>query len=395
MPFLHRTAIFIQNLQFQWVVFQGLPLMEHMIWPETSVNGVGISHHRVGGPGGGAFNDNPYMFGMPSQADPFDRSERNGFRCVSYFETSKIPTEAFEPVIGEFLIPALEVPDPADDTEYEVLKNYFEYDRTELSPEIKFSKVNEAGWTLEKVEYMTAYNEEKMAAFLFLPSNSSPPYQTVIYGPGTNVMFQNSSDEIENFFEFKAFLEFLVHNGRAVVFPIIDESFERKVKVPSLYDPVTYKYTTFISHVVKDYRRTLDYLETRDDIDMNKIAFYGMSLGPTLGTYLTAVDKRIKTSIFYAGGLQRETRPESAEVHYLTRIDVPVLMLNGRYDSIFGLDGINSMYKYIGTLEPDKKIIFYDTDHLAPQEELIKETLGWLDHYFGKVPISRARLALR
>lgn len=336
---------------------------------------------------GGAYNDNPYMFAAPSQAHPLDRSDRNGFRCALYLPDTRIPEQAFETSVGEFLIPALEIPDLVDDTQYEFFTTFFNYDETDLEAKTVSSEVSSYGYTIEKIEYLTAYDDEKMAAYLFLPNNVSPPYQTVIYGPGSNVLWQESSDDIEDFFEFKAFCEFFVKNGRAVVFPIIDESFERKVKTPSIFEPGTHRYTTWVSNVVKDYRRTLDYLQTRDDIDMSKVAFYGMSLGPTLGTYLTAVDDRIKTAIFYAGGLRRKTRPESAEVHYLARINVPVLMLNGRYDSIFGIDGITGMYEHIGTPEPDKKIILYESDHLAPQEDLIKETLNWLDIYFGKVDI--------
>ena len=60
-------------------------------------------------------------------------------------------------------------------------------------------------------------------------------------------------------------------------------------------------------------------------------------------------------------------------------------MINGRFDSIFGLDGILNMYKLIGTPEPEKKLVLLDSDHLAPQEDLIRETLAWLDQQFGQV----------
>lgn len=38
-----------------------------------------------------------------------------------------------------------------------------------------------------------------------------------------------------------------------------------------------------------------------------------------------------------------------------------------------------------GTQEGDKKIILYDTDHILPRAEYIKETLAWLDKYLGPV----------
>jgi hypothetical protein len=32
-----------------------------------------------------------------------------------------------------------------------------------------------------------------------------------------------------------------------------------------------------------------------------------------------------------------------------------------------------------------KKLLLYDTDHFVPRNELIKETLAWLDKYLGHV----------
>ena len=38
---------------------------------------------------GGAWKDVHYMYGTITQADPFDRSEKNGIRCVIYPENGK------------------------------------------------------------------------------------------------------------------------------------------------------------------------------------------------------------------------------------------------------------------------------------------------------------------
>jgi eukaryotic-like serine/threonine-protein kinase len=334
---------------------------------------------------GGAWNDNPYMFGAPSQASPFDRSERNGFRCVLYTKEEEIPETAYVMAKDEFVSLKDNLPEPVSDEQFEVYKAYYDYDKTELFDEIIYRQENKGNWVLEKVEFETAYDNERMVAYLFLPTNAQPPYQSVIYGPGSNVLWQENSDSIGGFFEFKAFLEFFVKSGRVVIFPIIDESFERKVDTPSFFYEGTHQFTSYLTKVVKDYRRCLDYLETRNDFDMEKVAFYGMSMGPIFGAHLTAVDQRIKTNIFYAGGLGPVNRPESNMAYFLPRIKIPTLMINGRFDSIFGSDGILNMYKLIGTPKPYKKLILFDSDHLAPQEDLIRETLAWLDQEFGQV----------
>ncbi len=334
---------------------------------------------------GGAWNDNPYMFGAQSQAGPFDRSDRNGFRCASYPDPESIPKRAFLSANDDFTFQSLKLPEPVSDTQFETYKSYYDYDQNELYDEVVSRTENEEGWVLEKVEFEAAYDNERMAAYIFLPSNAKPPYQSVIYGPGSNVLWQENSDDIEGFFEFKAFLEFFVRSGRAVIFPIIKGSFERREETTSFYQFGTHKFTNYITKVVKDYRRCLDYLETRSDFDMEKIAFYGMSMGPVFGSYLSAVDDRIKTNIFYAGGINKLARPEANLAHFLPRIKIPTLMINGRYDSIFKLDGIMSMYNLLGTPEGDKKLVLFDSDHLAPQEDLVRETLAWLDQQFGQV----------
>ena len=334
---------------------------------------------------GGAWNDNPYMFGAPSQADPFDRSERNGFRCALYSNPDSIPETAFLFAKEDFYIKQEDLPEPIPDEQFETYKTYYDYDKYELYEEIVSRKENEEGWILEKVEFNTAYDDERMAAYIFIPANAKPPYQAVIYGPGSNVLWQENSDDIENFFEFTAFLEFFVRSGRAVIFPIIKGSFERREETPAFFYPGTHKFTSYITRVVKDYRRCLDYLETRNDFDMDKIAFYGMSMGPVFGVFLTAVDQRIKTNIFYAGGIANLDRPEANIAYFLPRVKIPTLMINGRYDSLFGLEAIMSMFYLLGTPEGDKKLVLFDSDHLAPREDLVRETLAWLDQQFGQV----------
>ena len=46
---------------------------------------------------------------------------------------------------------------------------------------------------------------------------------------------QENSDDIENFFEVTAVLEFFVRSGRAVIFTIIKGSFERREEKPALF----------------------------------------------------------------------------------------------------------------------------------------------------------------
>jgi hypothetical protein len=67
-------------------------------------------------------------------------------------------------------------------------------------------------------------------------------------------------------------------------------------------------------------------------------------------------------------------------------VTTPTLMLNGRYDTIYPADtSAAPMFALLGTPADRKQQIFYDTDHIPPRNESIKETLAWLDRYLGPV----------
>jgi len=66
-----------------------------------------------------------------------------------------------------------------------------------------------------------------LIAHLFLPRKGSPPYQTVIFYPGGGVVAQPTSEGLDKYWEFEDRLSLIVKNGRAVLFPIYEGTFER------------------------------------------------------------------------------------------------------------------------------------------------------------------------
>jgi dienelactone hydrolase len=187
--------------------------------------------------------------------------------------------------------------------------------------------------------------------------------------------------------EFQVFLSFIAKNGRAAVYPVFKWTMERRDDAIIQWvqtDPYVHKDWTI--HLVKDFKRCVDYLETRQDIDGDKLAFYGMSWGGWYGAIVPAVEERLKASVLLGGGLWERWRPEADQLNYVTRVKTPTLMLNGRYDTGNPYDTcIKPMYDLLGTPEEHKKLMLYDTDHIPPRVEFIKETLAWLDKYLGPV----------
>ena len=146
----------------------------------------------------------------------------------------------------------------------------------------------------------------------------------------------------------------------------------------------TYAYTEFLVQLVKDFRRCIDYLETRSDIEISKLAFYGMSWGGGLGTIIPAVEDRLAINILLAGGVNVIGRPEANSINYISRIKIPTLMMNGKYDRYIDVL-IKPTIDLLGTPRENKQLILYETDHIPPRVEYIKEILTWLDKYLGPV----------
>ena len=146
-----------------------------------------------------------------------------------------------------------------------------------------------------------------------------------------------------------------------------------------------HKLTAWLIKWIQDFSRSVDYLETRADIDTSRIGFYGSSLGGWMGAFIPAVENRLKVNILITGGLL-DRSPDFHIVSFVSRIKIPTLMLNGKYDYTFPFEkSVLPFYDFLGTPAEDKKLIPYDTDHYVPKNEMIKEVLAWCDKYFGPV----------
>ena len=335
---------------------------------------------------GGAWNDAIYMLGNVTHASPFDRSPKNGFRCVRYIDT--VPDEAFE------LYRVQETRDfykgkPVSDDVFEVYRDQFSYDQTDLNASTEVRYEDHEDWIKEKITFDASYGDEHIIAYLYLPRNAAPPLQAVIYFPGSSAEWKSSSENLEEHFDFVQNLEAIVKSGRAVLYPVYKGTYERRDMDPgeSYMDTETHQYTEFLIKLVKDFRRSVDYLESRSDIDREKLAYCGYSWGGVMGNIIPAVDGRVKASVLVLGGLPPwKSRPEADEINYVARVKIPTLMLNGKYDFTLPLDThVKPMYELLGTPDEHKELKVYETDHFIPRNEVIKETLAWLDRYLGPV----------
>jgi formylglycine-generating enzyme required for sulfatase activity/dienelactone hydrolase len=334
---------------------------------------------------GGSWREPSYMFLNSDARPPLDRSPTNGFRCARYTAPPAELTTAPRPRL--FRDYAKEK--PVSDEVFRIYRSLYAYDRTELKARLEATEQAEYWWK-EKISFDAAYGNERVPAYLFLPKNVTPPYQTVVFFPGANVLLLRSSETLAAMSR----LDFIIKSGRAVLHPIYKETYERRPSSPdagatgSAGNSLVHRRDRIIQWS-KDLGRALDYLETRKDIDRNKLAYMGNSMGSAHGPILVTIDGRLKACIFLDGGFYlRPTSPEIDQLNFAPRLKAPTLMVNGRYDFIFPPEtSQRAMFRSLGTPEKDKRYVVLETAHdvSVGRNEMMREVLTWLDRYLGKV----------
>lgn len=328
---------------------------------------------------GGGWNDPSYAFNDAYGAHPIDRSITNGFRCIKNLPDDSTLSVLTTPVNLAFRDYRKEK--PVDDKTFDIFLRQFAYDKSPLDARLQVM-ADTGIWKVEKVIMSTAYANDELILYLFLPRDKKPPYQPIIFFPGSNVIYQSKFDG-----GYADRIDFLIRSGRAIIYPIFKGTFERRDRLNSdlADESVFYK-----DHVImwrKDIGRAIDYVESRPDMLADKIGYFGWSWGGFMGGIIPAIEKRIKAVVLHVGGMEMNSAlPEVDQINFLPRVYQPIIMLNGKHDLFFPVETSQKpMFDLLGTPKEDKKIIIYDAGHRVPRTELIKESLLWYDQYLGVV----------
>ena len=272
---------------------------------------------------------------------------------------------------------------PVPDAIFAAYLGMFSYDPIPLESKLESRDDSHDLWILEKVSFAAAYGGERMLAYLFLPRNAEPPFQTVVYFPGTNAWQMDSYD-----WQGTHWFDFVMRSGRALLYPVYKGSHERRVDI-DISKPSSRR--DQVIQWSRDLQRSLDYLETREDFDTERVAYYGFSRGAGWAPVMAAVETRIKAIVMVGGAFaQFQWPPEVEPLNFTPRCKAPALLVNGRYDFTLPLEASQRpTLRLLGASEEDKRLVLTESGHIPTRHVVIKETLDWLDRYLG--PVKRSR----
>lgn len=325
---------------------------------------------------GGAWSEPDYLYRSTDSADPHDRLLINGFRCML---TSEPPPEIALIEI-EYTVVDHRGDTAIDDEAFALVRQSFDYDDRDLDARVEATDDGPDYWRHEIVSVRAAYGDERLPIHFYLPKNAEPPYQAVVYFPPSSARYLTNSANPSFPFAY-----FIPKSGRALVYPIYQGTYDRQFDVRGPNDD-----RDRTIQFAKDLRRTVDYLKTREDIDGDRLAFYGLSWGGYYGPLLTAIEPRFAASVLVSGGLYRiEEGWPLADVpqNFAPRSTVPTLMINGKADFQAPVEtNIQPMFDMLGTPAEHKRLALLEGGHVpASPNEVIREVLDWLDLYLGPV----------
>jgi eukaryotic-like serine/threonine-protein kinase len=343
---------------------------------EWCLNATGAKRYILGG----AWNEPVYMFTDADAQSPFARAPTYGIRCVKLDGTEDMAAA----LAGDVDFPSrdLRTAKPVGDPVFEAWRSLYSFDHGDLDARVETVDDGSPEWRVEKISYAAAYGNERIPAYLYLPKHVKPPYQAVVFFPGSGTITQRSSAAIN-----VDLLNYIMRSGRALLHPVYKSTFERGDIIQNDYPS---KSAVWRDHMImwsKDVGRSLDYLESRPDIAPDRLGYIGNSWGAAMAPLFLAVEPRIKVAVLIVGGFYLQPAlPEADPVNFAPRVTVPVLMLNGRFDFFFPTESSQEpMFNLLGTAADRKRRVVYDTSHTIPRTELVREVVQWMDRHLGPV----------
>lgn len=300
-----------------------------------------------------------------------------------------------------FLLCSISTPEHQEDTQadykkmllsdeaFQAVLQFYQYDKDIPLDAAVVETMDQEEYVREKIVFRGA-NDYRVPGYLAIPKKGTPPYPCVLQIHGMTLSkedFWGSDSYHKGHLLTPALLDagFAVlaldaqYHGERIIFNDFQTTLTmlfRKQWINRLREMVV--------QTVVDYRRAIDYLETREEIDPERIGVIGYSLGGAMAFVLTGVDQRIKvTTACVTAYLMRERWSDQHNISAIAPTNFvrtiqgrPTQMLMGRDDAgNCTVEEARALYNLIEG--KSKEIVFYDCGHRLPEEHVFK-ALKWL-----------------
>lgn len=274
---------------------------------------------------GGSWQDPAYLFSELGSLPGGAATPALGFRCAR----TTGPQTGSQGVDRLRLDAGTPVYHPVDAFAFETLLSHYRYDR--LPSNARGVEVGEtADWSRERL-WLDGVGEDSILAYLYLPKIATPPFQTLVYVPSSGAFFFDPVWQ-----ETEEVLGPHIKAGRAVLVVALKGMIERAWPEDFVSPPSnSVRFRDLMVLHATELRLAIDYLETRDEIDMERLAYVGLSFGAGSRLPFAAVDERYRSVVLIGAGIDERvqpTLPEAANFNFAPYIKPPKLMLNGRHD---------------------------------------------------------------
>ncbi len=270
------------------------------------------------------------------------------------------------------------IEEPVGDIAYEEILEYYRYDEGMPSdPEF----YGEWPWRGPHVLYKLSYSSvrgQRVPAYLAIPKEPArEKVPVVLLLHGWNLFWGKNEDWVLEW------IPLLTEQGYAVLAP--DHFMYGERKKDGGFDNGTdrgpYYYRDWMCQSVVDLRRGIDYLESRSDIDTERIAIFGGSMGGWIGSILAAVEPRINTVILSVPATEdaRDQTPSGRIINasnFIPRYqDLSLLMVLAEKDEPLRNARAREFYN---VAKVKKELVEYDESHFLDPKKYNKEILEWL-----------------
>ena len=111
------------------------------------------------------------------------------------------------------------------DDVFHIYQRLYRYEPFDLDAKVVAVDASKPNWRMETVSFRAAYGNERVTAYLFLPNNAKPPFQTVVFFPSGTDFGLESSQTLD-----LKFIEFLIRSGRALLYPVYQSTLNVKLE---------------------------------------------------------------------------------------------------------------------------------------------------------------------